>query len=339
MKKWFKRISCLLLISLMTIVVVSWAKRPRTTLPVQIRPGDFTLLFTHGGYQRVVRIHIPPRYTDNSPLLLLLHGGGGSGLGALDSDGWAKKSDVEGFVVIAPDGLGIRPDRSTSFLLNPATWNSGQFGPEVPRSKVDDVAFIRALLDEMKTRVPHDASRVFCTGHSNGGGMTLRLSCELPDRFTAVATVAGQFPFQLAAGKSDVPTMYIIGTADPLMPMNGGVVKFPWGTTRTAEPMEGLIRQWASVRGCNTEPVVVSHQNWIKRVRFKSIGAGPDFSVIYLEGHGHHWPGGRSVLEDDIMGPNTTSLDATSAIWEFFASFEPVALPSTKEVTNRDGRQ
>jgi poly(3-hydroxybutyrate) depolymerase len=39
--------------------------------------------------------------------VLALHGAGGNGTGVLDKDRWAAKSELAGFIVVAPDGLPI----------------------------------------------------------------------------------------------------------------------------------------------------------------------------------------------------------------------------------------
>ena len=103
------------------------------------------------------------------PLVLMLHGAGGDGSGTLDKDGWAAKADKEGFIAVAPDGLPARPGGRPNFLTNPPLWHSGQLRPDSPRAAIDDVAFIRQLLDDLQTKLPFDESRVFCAGHSNGG--------------------------------------------------------------------------------------------------------------------------------------------------------------------------
>lgn len=59
------------------------------------------------------------------------------------------------------------------------------------RDKVNDVAFISALLDKLESKYKINIDRVYATGMSNGAIMSYRLACELPDRFAAIAPVAG----------------------------------------------------------------------------------------------------------------------------------------------------
>src|SRR5262249_49932977 len=147
---------------------------------------------------------------------------------------------------------------------NPPLWNSGQLNSRSPRAAINDVVYVRQLLDELRERVPYDRDRVFCTGHSNGGGMTFRLATELPDRFAAIGTAAGMMSVENPQLKKPVPTLYILGTKDPLMPMAGGEVRLPWGTRRNP-PISEPLADWAKAMGCETHPRTISEKDGITR--------------------------------------------------------------------------
>lgn len=237
----------------------------------------------------------------------------------MDKDGWAEKADKEGFIAVAPDGLGAAPKLPTNFKLNPMVWNSGQLRSGSPRTAIDDVAFFRQLLDELKEMAPHDSNRVYCVGHSNGGGMTLRAAAESSERFAAIGMVAGLLAIEKPQPQKPMPTLYIIGTKDPLVPVDGGEAKTPWGV-RQHPPISEPLAKWAKAIGCDTEPKVISNEGGIKRVEYPPKADGPKLTVIYVEGHGHHWPGAKAALPDTLMGRNTSILNATDTIWEFFQS-------------------
>ncbi len=313
----------LFILALFPLAVRARADEPTAALPSPLEPGRFTIRIMSGGFERVVHIQIPEGYKPElkRPLVLLLHGAGGNGLTMLDRDGWAAKVDKEGFVAIAPTGLPLLPRSPANFRTNPQLWNSGQLKPGSPRAAVDDVAFIRQLLDELKQKVPYDEKRVFCAGHSNGGGMTIRLATELSERFTAVGMVAGVLPLEVAKPKKPLPTLYILGTSDPLMPLGGGEVKMPWGI-RKSPPVADSLAAWANALGCKKEPTILSDEDGLKRVEYPSKSNGPTLSVIYIDGHGHHWPGGQRTLPESLVGPITRKLDATDTIWEFFRTWD-----------------
>lgn len=291
------------------------------SLPSPAKPGRYSLTLQSQGFDRIAQIQIPPGYTADSkpPLVLMLHGAGGSGTGALDKDGWSAKADQEGFIAVAPDGLPARPKLAGNFFTNPPLWNSGQLKASNPRAAIDDVAYIGQLLDVLQQRVPYDQARVFCTGHSNGGAMAFRLGAELADRFAAIGTVAGLIAVENPQPTRPLPTLYILGTKDPLMPIAGGEVKLPWGS-RQNPPVAELLSKWAVAIGCQQQPQTIRDADNVKQVIYPSKTGGPQLTVLYLAGHGHHWPGGQRVLPENMTGPITSKLDATAVLWEFFKS-------------------
>src|SRR4051812_5775513 len=135
---------------------------------------------------RTYEIHLPNGRApgEPAPLVLVFHGGGANAANAMRMSGMNAKSDAEGFIVAYPNGTGPRRD---SFL----TWNAWRCCGLALERKVDDVAFVRALVDEVARRYPVDRKRVYATGFSNGGMLTYRLGCELGDVFAAIAPVAG----------------------------------------------------------------------------------------------------------------------------------------------------
>jgi polyhydroxybutyrate depolymerase len=316
----------LFVLSILPLAATARGDQPTAALPSPLEPGRFAITIASGGLDRVAHVQIPEGYKADStfPLVLLLHGAGGNGSGILDKDGWAAKADKEGFVAVAPDGIPIVTRAAANFRTNPPLWNYGQLKTRTPRAAIDDVAFIRQLLDELKTKVPYNERRVFCAGHSNGGGMALRLAADIPERLVAAASVAGVLTVEVPKPKQPLPTLCILGTSDPLMPLAGGEIKMSWGT-RQLPPVADSLALWAKTLGCKTEPTTLSDADGLKKVEYSSKSKGPTLSVIYIEGHGHHWPGGQRTLPESMVGPITKTLDATDTIWDFFAAHDPAA--------------
>lgn len=320
------------------LTLVAGADSPKTTLPSPPRSGQFTLVIKSGDFDRVAQVHIPKGYKPDAklPLVLVLHGGGGSGTTALIKDGWAALADKEGFLIVAPEGLGAMPKLTNNFKTNPAQWNSGQLNLRSPRAAIDDVAFIRQLLDDLKKKLPYDESRVFATGHSNGGGMTFRLAAELSDRFCAIGMVAGRMAVDNPKPTKPLPTLYIIGTNDPLMPLAGGEVKSPWGSWAN-RPVVEQLEKWAEAIGCEKEQKVLSEKDDLREVEYNSKNNGPKLTVIYLKGHGHHWPGAIQTLPESMIGPIKSKLNATNTIWDFFQNHSQVVLPQKPKLKSDNG--
>ncbi|MCH2547746.1 MAG: alpha/beta hydrolase-fold protein, partial [Alphaproteobacteria bacterium] len=113
------------------------------------------------------------------PLVLVLHGGGGSPQNIANVTGFSELAAKEKFLVGYPAGTG-----------RISTWNAGKCCGYAERLNVDDVGFIEKLIADVKTRRNVDASRIYVTGISNGGMMAYRLACEMGEVFAAFAPVA-----------------------------------------------------------------------------------------------------------------------------------------------------
>ena len=138
-------------------------------------PGNEDVTLESGGLKRTYILHVPPSYdgTRQMPLVLNFHGfGSNAGQQAIYS-GLPAKGDSAGFIVVTPNGSGT-----------PQHWNLVTIGG------VDDVAFVRELLDRVESQLCIDTRRVFTAGISNGAAFALRVACAMPDRITAVAAVA-----------------------------------------------------------------------------------------------------------------------------------------------------
>jgi polyhydroxybutyrate depolymerase len=288
-----------------------------------LAPGKHVLTLEAAGQKWTYRVHVPAKYDSAkpTPLVLILHGAGGSGEGYLDRAGWAKKADAAGFIAVAPDGLPIRPDAKADFLTNPRVWNTGQLRAESPRAKIDDLAFFRSLLDTVEKQLNVDKSRVYVTGHSNGAGMTFRLGTELSERFTALAPVASHVWAKDPKPARPLPTLYIVGTNDPLIPLAGGERTLPWGKS-TVPPVHDSLTTWAKALGCPTTPKTIRDKDGVKIVEYGPGKDGVKLTVWFITGQGHNWPGGRMLLPAKYSGPDSDKVDATKVIQEFFEKHE-----------------
>ena len=252
-----------------------------------------------------------------SPLVIMLHGAGGTGEWADGETGWSALADREGFTLAFPEAIALDPGKPPRFLTNPQRWNDYSSGPTGDPSNADDVAFLATLIDNAVSQYGVDPRRVYLTGFSNGAGMAFRAAAELADRLAAVAPVAGycRVPDPRPAGP--VPTLYVIGEADPLVPLRGGEVRNPWVHRLVRRPpvVESLER-WAKAIGCEPRPQIESDVNG---VRIELYPGPVQFRVAVIEGLGHHWPGGKGQLNHKIAGLPSDRFNATEEIWRFFS--------------------
>src|SRR5438093_13438402 len=164
--------------------------------------GDHRVFIPHGGLRRSYLLHVPTR-TGSLPLVMMLHGAGGSADFAAEETGWSQLADSEGFAVVYPEGLAARRDKTAKFLTNPQEWNDGS-----GRGRQDDVGFLTAVIDDLGDLI--DPSRVYVTGFSNGAGMVFRLAAERTDRLAAIAPVAGHCWVADPKPSRSVPTFYLV---------------------------------------------------------------------------------------------------------------------------------
>jgi polyhydroxybutyrate depolymerase len=227
--------------------------------------------------------------------------------------GLHKKADAAGFLVVYPNGTGT----NSRF-----TWNGGNRCGCVFQTGVDDVAFIRAVLDDLAQTFPVDARRVYATGMSNGAIMAYRLASELSDRIAAVAAVSGTMGTDRCAPQGPVPLLHFHGTNDEFIPFAGGqgVKSLPGANFYS---VEHSIRAWVKANGCNEEPTTEELPDQAKdgtRVLKKTYGGGKDGAevvLVVIEGGGHTWPG--RPLPERSLGKVTANVSANDLMWEFFA--------------------
>ena len=291
----------------------------------QFGPGDHEVAVRHDGENRSYIIHVPDSVTANAPVMMALHGGGGTGEQFQEENGLDAVSDREGFIAIYPEGSGLLPNRLH-------TWNSGDTccGFAFDRN-IDDVGFLRAVIEDLGVRMSIDPERMYVTGHSNGGMMAYRLAAEASDVVTAVISVGGALDLAEFAPSEPVAVLHIHSLDDPRALYEGGEgPPFP-GTDRTVnhEPVMEGIERWADANGCGTESVVETSiegtggddGQFADVLVWQDCPAGAEVEHLRLSGSGHGWPGvsvGR--IWQDLLGPSTTLINASEEAWAFASS-------------------
>lgn len=240
------------------------------------------------------------------PVVVFLHGTGGTAAWADDETGWSAVAPREGFALAIPEGLPPDPTRPPKFLTNPQRWTEG---PE-------DVEFLSAAIADVLRRTGGDPRRVYLTGFSNGAELAFRFAAERAELLAAVAPVAGYCRVPAPRPTRPVPTLYVIGTADPLVPLRGGQVRLPWGGRLVSRPpVVETLEKWATALGCAPVSEVVSDDGGVR----EEVYPGPtEFRAVFVEELGHHWPAGKGQLNPRIGGKPSDRLNANEVIWAFF---------------------
>lgn len=250
------------------------------------------------GIERAYTVRVPPiaDSTRPLPLVIALHGRGGSGQRMAHWSGFDAKADSEGFLLVAPEGTG-----------NPRGWYTGFSSG----GAIDDVGFIGALIDTLAARYSIDRGRVYVVGHSNGGVLAHRVASDLSTRVAAAAVVAGAMGVRFGDGRTTsidpprapVPMLILHGDADDVVPYDA-IALSPRGSRPIPAPE--AARFWARANECGTlepERDTIAGGRAL-RDRWQSRCRAP-VMLVTVRGGDHGWPRG-------------TPLDATEVIWEFF---------------------
>ncbi|MBX3227693.1 MAG: alpha/beta hydrolase fold domain-containing protein [Labilithrix sp.] len=195
-------------------------------------------LLTARPYERTV----PASYDASkpAPLVMLLHGYTSN---AKDQDayfGISALAETKGFLVALPNG--------TKDAAGNPFWAATDACCNFVNAAVDDVAYLRAVLADMKLRYAVDPKRVYVVGHSNGGFMSHRLACELAGEIAAIVSLAGgQFADATKCTPSaPVAVLQVHGDQDETVTYEGGVF---FG--KSYPSAKQTVATWAAKNGCS----------------------------------------------------------------------------------------
>lgn len=316
-----------------------------TSMSGQGRAEDADGLFERrivvDGRERLYRV-LPPRDPSRPlPVVVLLHGGTQSaakifGPRAGGTREWIRIAREQNFLLVAPNGA--NPDTGDG-LGERQFWNIyGRTGSAYdPAKTVDDVAFIRAMLGALGREHRVDPRRVYVTGASNGGMMTYRLLIDAPELFAAGAAFIATLPADLSRvprPPRPVPLMIYHGTADPLVPYEGGVVPGRWGRERGPSASgPATVAWWIAANRASREAVEVetlAHRDpsdpcRITRYEHRASRGGAPVTVYIAEGGGHAMPQYVSTVPNNFMvrrliGNVCRDAEGARIAWDFMSA-------------------
>jgi polyhydroxybutyrate depolymerase len=262
--------------------------------------GDLDWTIKSGAKDRKVHVHVPTKYdaTKPTPVVLNFHGYTSDGLEQAAYTGMTRKADEAGFIAVHGEGIGQQQ-----------SWNAGACCGDAAAQKVDDVALVSAIIDELQAKLCVDAKRVFATGMSNGGFLSHRLACELSNRIAAIAPVAGVLGVPTCTPSRAVSVMHFHGTSDLLVPYDGID-----DTDRKFPSVPATRDGWAKRDGCTDAPRTTFENGDVKCTTQDQCTSGAEVTLCTVDGGGHTWPGAIPVG----VSKTTQSIRATDAMWEFF---------------------
>jgi polyhydroxybutyrate depolymerase len=277
-------------------------------------PGDYRFSFVHDGMTREYLVHVPKSYRPGhaAPMLMALHGGGGDADFQADDSRYRliSKSEQAGFIAVFPNGY----SRFPSGIL--ATWNAGACCGGAQKNNVDDVGFLREVIQRVERQASVDRGRVFLTGMSNGGLMSWRMACEASDLIRGIAPVEGTDNTLHCTPSHPVAVIEFHSLDDDHIPLNGGkgvsaltdtnftsvsATQAKWVQLDRADPNAKRVLTVAGAH-CDLHPA-------------KSAGAPVELCLT--DAGGHSWPGGGT--QQGRKEPSV-AISANDLMWNFFSS-------------------
>lgn len=214
---------------------------------------------------REVLIHTPPNIENNKkyPVVMAFHGNGGL------NRQW--KVTLNSFVN-AGEFIGIYPQGYKR------SWNLG-----TEESTADEVEFVNKIVEKLADFNYMDKNRLYAIGYSNGAGIVNKFGVQTT-HFKAIAPLATQLiATQLPSeGTSPVAVYQVCGTADRIIPFEGGVS--PIGHTFTAAKESAQI--WANLFNCDASPTI-DFINSDTLFIFKNCNENKEIHFHRVENGGH----------------------------------------------------
>ena len=228
-------------ITMVAVPVGAASTRPATKVGIGCHhaatPGVATQTLAVDGAEREYLLSVPASYdpTRPAPLILDFHGLGSDQDQQALYSGLNPKAGAAGYIVITPAGTGAIRHWSWPPLLG----------------GVADVDFVKQMLATTSRTLCIDAKRVYATGISDGAIFSTKLACALPGRLAAIAPVAGVNGTKVCgAGTPRTSVLAFHGTADPIVPYEGGRYFAGAKAADVPEPAGGRARSASSSAGC-----------------------------------------------------------------------------------------
>jgi polyhydroxybutyrate depolymerase len=301
----------------------------------------------HDGLERLALVRLPKAKAQKKgqaaaqlpaqklPLVIFLHGAGGSARQAMQQTGLDALAERAGFIAVFPEGLAAPQGQEHAGIQ---TWNAWTCCGYARDQKADDVGFLAALISRLKADYPVDPRRVFLAGFSNGAMLASRFALERPGIVASIASVAGYLPCDAQTPQEPLPVLVIHGSQDHVARF--GPTEAHPRTGRFCEdfPAKAQVEFW--VRGLGLPAKAQQVQDGKKsRVRVERYGPGKKagrglVEFVIVKGGGHAWPGGARERYRYCDMP-TPDPDATALVWDFF---KRQARPGAPDKADKGGK-
>jgi len=264
---------------------------------------EFTM--NHEGLEREYILYKPKNFSENGPLVMMLHGYSSNNNNLLSYSKMNAIADQNGFMICYPQG-------AITYLTNQSHWNAN-----LQMSDINDIDFLSDLVIEIQKQYKVSKENVFVAGMSNGGFMSYTLGCERSDIFKAVASVTGTmsgYDWENCSPEYKIPVMQISGTIDRTVPWDGTMnTAFGWGG---APHILEVMEFWSDLNACTKDELInfpdidKSDNSTVSLTKKKGGSYNNEVWFYKIEGGGHDWPGAWGNKD----------INASEEIWKFFDS-------------------
>ena len=282
---------------------------------------------TVNNLKRTFLFYVPKHVVQAPKLIFVLHGSGmeAKGMQVLTGGQFDELADeYRDIIVVYPQGYG----RYWNDCRTSATFDARKLN-------VDDVAFFESMVKYFKVNYAIDEQEVFATGYSNGAQMCFKLAKERPRVFKGFAAVAANLPVETnddcVQASQPVSMLLLNGTADPINPYNGGMVKAGDGKKR-GEVMSTnqTLQCWLALdKGDTTSQKVYefpdvneSDKSTAVEYTYECVQTGKKVVLIKVINGGHIFMNAGFHLWPRAFGNVNKDISAPQIIVEFFRSLK-----------------
>ncbi|MDE0225949.1 MAG: dienelactone hydrolase family protein [Gammaproteobacteria bacterium] len=249
------------------------------------------------GVERQYHLFVPANPPEGPMSLVVFLMGGDAGSWLFPQQGkWEELAEKEGIVLAFPVGKLVPP-------------NEGAWQLNTDAESRQDIDYIGAMIDEISSSHPVDASQVYAVGYSLGSMFSYELACQMSERFAAVASFAGTMPVSPKSCDPlrNVPIMHVHGVEDRIIAYGDPWDWKSWDSVGTMRDIPSLVQFWSDRYNCQDESRTESGNE----THFVHDLCEQEARVEHyrLETVGHWWP-------ETLNGVSTHSV-----MWSFLESF------------------
>ena len=259
------------------------------------------------------------RFEGRRPLVLAIHGGAGTARNMLQLTRrrFNDLANEYGFYVVYPEAA----DKYWDF-------GEGRTSSAL-ETRQDDLAYFSQVIGQMEMAYPIDSGRIFATGISRGGQASYFLACKLPGRIRAIAPFTMPLPEFLKDDCSQgapVPIALFNGTADPLVPYDGGMISFLGQMRDRVLSTDETLALWGARNGCprTADGKMVldraDDDSQVEHLSWRNCSGAP-MELYRIVNGGHTWPSGIQYLPSLLVGKVNRDIDGADEAWRFFSRF------------------